>query len=112
MADELIWMEGLLDVEQAGVVERAQREFVTRPFVGAVRVDRQRYCAARHADPRGADRSLVPTGRDFDLDAPIAALQRLVHPLRQHVGPPLRRDGGDAEGDAAFDGTRWRHSEP
>src|SRR3989449_11380773 len=52
MADELVRGEGLLDVQQARVIEGPETPLVGRPRVGAVGVDREREIAAAHPGAR------------------------------------------------------------
>src|SRR6185437_2340496 len=65
MPHELIRGEGLLDVEETGVVERAQRLLIPRPTIGAVRIYREGEVGPGHPGSRGFHRLGVPSRRDF-----------------------------------------------
>src|SRR5205823_12414912 len=109
VAHELVRRERLLDVEEAGGIEGAQRALVAGPFVRAVGIHRERQVRPRHPRARGPDRDLVPSGRNLDFHTPVAVLQRVVHTTREGVGTAIL---GDTEGHAAEEARRRRDAQP
>ena len=108
MPYQLVRMEGLLDVEEAGVVERAQRGLVARPFIRAIRVDGKGNIAALESLPGRANRCHVPARRHFDFDARISVPDGVIDRARQLVGIAV---GWNPERDTADDRGRGLDAE-
>ena len=85
VAEQLVGSERLLDVEQPGLVERAEVRLVSGPLVAAIGVDGERHAGALERSPDGAHRLRVPAGGDLDLDPAVAVGQCLVDPALERT---------------------------
>ena len=106
--DELVGSERLLDVQESGVVEGAQRALVLGPHVRAVRIHGERDVGPHHPRSGGRDRDGIPPGRDLDLHALVPVPQRVRDPSGERVGLAVL---GDAQRDAAHDPRRGNDAE-